>query len=158
MLRRPNRLQTCLTRRLSALKVDREERPDIDAAYMAVCQAMGRNCGWPLNVILTPNLNPFFVQATSPKPADTAQSVCWTLFHKLCRFGKPSVPTWNWSAKTLSAAYKAMENRPQRRQLNEQCLPRVMSIWRLDFDEENGGFGVAPKFPTPHRLLFLMRY
>ena len=42
------------------VKVDREERPDLDADYMAVCQAMGRNCGWPLNVLLTPTLNPFF--------------------------------------------------------------------------------------------------
>ena len=49
------------------VKVDREERPDLDAAYMEVCQAMGRNCGWPLNVIMTPNKNPFFVASYIPK-------------------------------------------------------------------------------------------
>ena len=49
------------------IKVDREERPDLDAAYMAVCQAMGRNCGWPLNVLMTPKLNPFFAQSYIPK-------------------------------------------------------------------------------------------
>ena len=50
-----------------SIKVDREERPDLDAAYMAVCQAMGRNCGWPLNVIMTPDKNPFFVASYIPK-------------------------------------------------------------------------------------------
>ncbi len=49
------------------VKVDREERPDLDAAYMEVCQAMGRNCGWPLNVIMTPDKNPFFVASYIPK-------------------------------------------------------------------------------------------
>ncbi len=49
------------------IKVDREERPDLDAAYMAVCQSMGRNCGWPLNVIMTPDKNPFFVASYIPK-------------------------------------------------------------------------------------------
>ena len=56
-----------LNRAFICVKVDREERPDIDAAYMAVCQAMGRNCGWPLNVILTPTKNPFFVASYIPK-------------------------------------------------------------------------------------------
>jgi uncharacterized protein YyaL (SSP411 family) len=49
------------------IKVDREERPDLDAAYMAVCQTMGRSCGWPLNVILTPTKKPFFVASYIPK-------------------------------------------------------------------------------------------
>ena len=49
------------------VKVDREERPDLDAAYMAVCQAMGRNCGWPLNVVMTPSKKPFFVASYIPK-------------------------------------------------------------------------------------------
>ncbi len=49
------------------IKVDREERPDLDAVYMAVCQAMGRNCGWPLHVIMTPKKNPFFVASYIPK-------------------------------------------------------------------------------------------
>ena len=50
-----------------SVKVDREERPDLDAAYMAVCQAMGRSCGWPLNIIMTPDKNPFFVGSYIPK-------------------------------------------------------------------------------------------
>ena len=49
------------------IKVDREERPDLDASFMAVCQAMGRNCGWPLNVLLTPKLNPFLAANYIPK-------------------------------------------------------------------------------------------
>jgi uncharacterized protein len=49
------------------IKVDREERPDLDAAYMAICQSMGRNCGWPLNVIMSPDKNPFFVASYIPK-------------------------------------------------------------------------------------------
>ncbi len=50
-----------------SIKVDREERPDLDDAYMMVCQTMGRSCGWPLNVIMTPNKNPFFVASYIPK-------------------------------------------------------------------------------------------
>jgi uncharacterized protein YyaL (SSP411 family) len=49
------------------IKVDREERPDLDIAYMKICQIMGRNCGWPLNVIMTPNKNPFFISSYIPK-------------------------------------------------------------------------------------------
>ncbi len=50
-----------------SIKVDREERPDLDGAYMTVCQVMGRSCGWPLNVIMTPDKNPFFVASYIPK-------------------------------------------------------------------------------------------
>ena len=50
-----------------SIKVDREERPDLDGAYMLVCQMMGRSCGWPLNVIMTPDKNPFFVASYIPK-------------------------------------------------------------------------------------------
>ena len=52
------------------IKVDREERPDLDATYMAVCQAMGRSCGWPLNILMTPKMNPFFAASYIPKDSN----------------------------------------------------------------------------------------
>ena len=62
-----NEVADIMNRTFICIKVDREERPDLDTAYMAVCQAMGRNCGWPLNVIMTPDKNPFFVSSYIPK-------------------------------------------------------------------------------------------
>ena len=83
------------------IKVDREERPDLDAAYMAVCQAMGRNCGWPLNILMTPKLNPFFAASYIPKTQpDPAWLACWILFLKSCKYGNCNARNWKLWERT----------------------------------------------------------
>ena len=58
---------TLMNKTFVSIKVDREERPDLDSFYMQVCQEMGRNCGWPLNIIMTPEKHPFFAASFIPK-------------------------------------------------------------------------------------------
>ena len=87
------------------IKVDREERPDLDAAYMAVCQAMGRNCGWPLNILMTPKLNPFFAASYIPKLQQTRLNrACWIWFPKSCKYGNCNARNWKLLEQTSRAA------------------------------------------------------
>lgn len=139
-----------------AIKVDREERPDIDAVYMKVCQTLTGQGGWPLNVFLTPDQKPFFAGTYFPKQSiygrpgfkDVLVSLKQLYDenpNKIERLG-------NQIIETLSE--KTKKNMP----LTEDILDAAFSQLLQNFDPENGGFGHAPKFPAPHQLMFLLRY
>ena len=140
------------------IKVDREERPDLDALYMAVCQAMGRNCGWPLNILITPKLNPFFAQSYIPKHSRTGVIGMLDLVQQVTQMWKMQRAQLEMVGADIKARLQAMEKRTSQAMLGKDVLKDAYDRLNLDFDEENGGFGTAPKFPTPHRLLFLLRY
>ncbi|MGD6933250.1 MAG: thioredoxin domain-containing protein [Candidatus Bathyarchaeia archaeon] len=140
------------------IKVDREERPDIDAAYMAYCQAMGRNCGWPLNVILTPNLNPFFVASYIPKNSRFGTVGLLDLVPQIKQIWKNQRQEMEMVGQDVKRRLAVIENRVSETQLDETVLASAFERLQLDFDDVNAGFYAAPKFPMPHRLLFLMRY
>jgi hypothetical protein len=140
------------------IKVDREERPDLDAAYMAVCQAMGRNCGWPLNILMTPKLNPFFAQSYIPKHSRTGVIGMLDLVPQVTQMWKIQRAQLEMVGADIKARLQVMEKRTPQAMLGKDVLQDAYDRLNLDFDEENGGFGTAPKFPTPHRLLFLLRY
>jgi hypothetical protein len=140
------------------VKVDREERPDLDAAYMAVCQALGRNCGWPLNVLMTPRLNPFFAQSYIPKHSRTGVIGMLDLIPQVMEMWKTQRAQLEMAGADIKARLQIMEKRTPQAMLGKGVLRDAYDRLNLDFDEENGGFGTAPKFPTPHRLLFLLRY
>jgi uncharacterized protein YyaL (SSP411 family) len=140
------------------IKVDREERPDLDAAYMAFCQAMGRNCGWPLNVILTPDLNPFFVASYIPKTSRFTTIGLLDLAPQIVQMWKKQRPELEMVGQDIKRRITVMESRVSQTQLDETVFKVGYEHLQADFDEVNGGFYFAPKFPTPHRLLFLMRY
>jgi len=146
-----------LNRDFISIKVDREERPDIDAVYMSVCQAMTGSGGWPLTILMTPQQKPFFAGTYFPKKgaygrmglADLLErvSLLWTSDREdLIRAG-------NEVTKAINLMQTGREAEPDRK-LVEQAAHQLMRI----FDVKWGGFGNAPKFPTPHNLLFLMRY
>jgi uncharacterized protein YyaL (SSP411 family) len=140
------------------IKVDREERPDIDAAYMTFCQAMGRNCGWPLNIILTPNLNPFFVASYIPKNSRFGTVGMLDLVPQIKQIWKKQRQEMEMVGQDVKRRLAVIENRVSETQLDETVLTSAYEHLQLDFDDVNGGFYAAPKFPMPHRLLFLMRY
>jgi uncharacterized protein YyaL (SSP411 family) len=140
------------------IKVDREERPDIDASYMAYCQAMGRNCGWPLNVILTPALDPFFVASYIPKNSRFGSIGLMDLIPQIMQVWKTQRQQLEMVGSDVKRRIALMENRVSETQLDESVLTAGFEHLEGEFDEDNGGFYAAPKFPTPHRLLFLMRY
>jgi uncharacterized protein YyaL (SSP411 family) len=141
-----------------SIKVDREERPDIDHLYMAVSQMMTGGGGWPLNIIMTPTKRPFFAATYIPKDnrlgrigmieltrrvkemwASRRNEVLQSADHVVGALRKlpDDLPGEPVSSRTLEVAYRDLSER---------------------FDERFGGFSRAPKFPTPHNMLFLLRY
>ena len=140
------------------IKVDREERPDLDAAYMAVCQAMGRNCGWPLNILMTPKLNSFFAASYIPKYSGRGLTGMLDLVPQVMQIWKIQRAQLEIVGADIKGRIDAMEKRTPQKELGKEVLRDAYDRLTLDFDPDNGGFGTAPKFPRPHTLLFLLRY
>lgn len=147
-----------LNRAFICVKVDREERPDVDSVYMSACQAMIGSGGWPLTIITTPKKEPFFAG---------------TYFPRRGRDGMPGLEEvllaveerWRDDRSGLLeqgrhiVAFVRGQNREEGggEARPELLLKRGEAYFRQSFDAENGGFGYAPKFPSPHNLLFLLR-
>lgn len=140
------------------IKVDREERPDLDAQYMAVCQAMGRNCGWPLNVILTPKLNPFFAVSYIPKHTRGGMIGMLDLVPQVTQMWQGQRAQLEMVGSDIKDRIVAMEKRRTQKEIDSTVLQDAYDHLVMDYDEENGGFGSAPKFPMPHKLLYLLRH
>ena len=142
------------------IKVDREERPDLDEIYMNAVQVMTRQGGWPMTVFLTPDLKPFYGGTYYP-PTD--------------RYGRPGFP------KVMEAVAEAFKDKytqvleqadqltaqlnqisnvvdPHEHELTEQLMQNAFQHYRSQFDSHHGGFGNAPKFPPSMGLPFLLRY
>jgi len=141
------------------IKVDREERPDIDNIYMMVCQMMTGRGGWPLTVILTPDRKPFWAGTYIPRDS---------------RYGMIGMETFitqikdAWTTKRMDVVNASLNTTDQLRKfVADQGGQEDLGLPELDmaydqliqrFDPTRGGFGSAPKFPTPHNMLFLLRY
>jgi uncharacterized protein YyaL (SSP411 family) len=145
-----------LNRDFICVKVDREERPDIDHIYMSVCQAVTGQGGWPLTIIMTPEQKPFFAATYIPK--NSGQMVgLMDLLPKVARMWKEQRDTIVASSEKI---YEWMK-KPQTiagGDVNEQLLHEAYAYLADSFDRNYGGFGSAPKFPSPHNLMFLLRY
>jgi len=140
------------------IKVDREERPDVDAVYMAASQMVTGSGGWPLTVIMTPDKKPFFIATYIPKESRPGSLGMLDLIPRIRDL-------WAGERKDLlSAAYQiadALAKSPARLSgttLGEGFLKRGFEHLAATFDAECGGFGGGPKFPSPHNLIFLLRY
>ncbi|MBN1245181.1 thioredoxin domain-containing protein [Candidatus Bathyarchaeota archaeon] len=140
------------------IKVDREERPDLDSAYMAVCQMMGRSCGWPLNIIMTPDKNPFFAASYIPKNSRFGLVGMVDLIPQIEEIWKTRRSDLENLGNDIKRRIEIFEKRTLGDDLGKDVLDDAYEKLSLNFDEQNGGFGRAPKFPTPHNLLFLLRY
>ncbi|UCC27473.1 MAG: thioredoxin domain-containing protein, partial [Candidatus Bathyarchaeota archaeon] len=142
-----------------SIKVDREERPDIDKVYMKACMLMTGSGGWPLTLITTPQKKPFFAGTYLPKTGRAGMGGLVDLLRKVAELWQSD------RGKLVSAAENATEYlvdyvRPKHREeeLTEVALHEAFIRLLDSFDPNNGGFGRRPKFPTPHNLLFLLRY
>lgn len=139
------------------VKVDREERPDIDSVYMAVCQAMTGSGGWPLTIIMTPEKKPFYAATYLPK---TSYNGMMGLTELLVRIGE----LWHNDRQRLLnvgeklAEFAAKDSQSPAATPQRKLIAQGVELLRRSFDPVNGGFGKAPKFPTPHNLLMLLRY
>ncbi|UII24345.1 thioredoxin domain-containing protein [Fulvivirga ligni] len=139
------------------IKVDREERPDVDQIYMDAVQAMGQNGGWPLNVFLTSDQQPFYGGTYFP-PNGWAQVL--TQIAQVYETKREEVEA---SAKELTDAIATSEIikfrlKSDGTDLNREALDSMFQNFSQRFDTEKGGFNRAPKFPMPANWLFLLRY
>ena len=146
-----------LNKNFISVKVDREERPDIDSVYMTVCQAFTGSGGWPMSVFMTWDKKPFFAG---------------TYFPPTPRLGMPSLRdvlnavTMQWdterekllqSAENITDMLKNTES-VKTNKVNGDIVETAAEMLRKSYDSIHGGFGSAPKFPMPHELMFLMYY
>ncbi len=156
-----NEVAALLNKYFVCIKVDREERPDLDQIYMGACQVLTGRGGWPLTVFLTPDKKPFFAGTYFPKSSRFGITGMMELLPRL-------VSLWGEKrAQVIEAGeqlLQATREQGQGRESVEDALPGTELLDRAyrclgdDFDKSHGGFGGAPKFPQPHRLTFLLRY
>ena len=144
-----------LNRSYVPIKVDREERPDVDSVYMQACVAANGSGGWPLTAILTPEQEPFFIGTYFPKENHAGRMGLRFLLSAIAEKWNTDRDELLHTAKEMTAylrqevqAGEVTENLPQK--AAEQLL--------RSYDKEYGGFGWSTKFPSPHNLIFLMEY
>lgn len=140
-----------------SIKVDKEERPDIDNIYMAVCQAMTGSGGWPLTIMMTPEKKPFFSATYIPKESKYGRMGMVDLIKKVDHLWKTDKETLITSAEKLTSRLQNIYEEESEESVDENVLEEAASDLSSMFDDEYGGFGSAPKFPSPHNLLFLLR-
>jgi uncharacterized protein YyaL (SSP411 family) len=140
------------------VKVDREERPDIDDVYMAVCQAMTGLRGWPLSVVITPDAKPFFAATYIPKETRFGRTGMRELIPRIQEAWRHQRPEIDTSASEIVSALRASSPPPSAGDLNASAIQIAYEEAICLFDDVHGGFGSTPKFPTPPSLTFLLRY
>ncbi len=139
-----------------SIKVDKEERPDIDSVYMSVCQTLTGSGGWPTSIFMTPEQKPFFAG---------------TYFPKSTRYGMPGfkelliIIKEKWAeerGELLDSADEIIKVLNKTEKMESEAdidlIESAVNLYKRSYDKKFGGFGTAPKFPSPHNLIFLMSY
>lgn len=140
------------------IKVDREERPDIDSVYMQVCQMMTGSGGWPLTIIMTAQKKPFFAATYIPKTSRFGRAGMVELTAKIGELWSQQRDELLKSANKITSLLQQVSPGAAGEELGKDILAQAYGELTQQFDARYGGFGVAPKFPTPHNLSFLLRY
>ena len=141
------------------IKVDREERPDIDQVYMPAAHALTGTGGWPLTIFMTADKKPFFAASYIPKESRYGMTGLLDLVPRISKVWQTQRQELeNAGDQVLEALQSAAKTPPKEGELGEAALDDAYNTFFRVFDGENGGFGDAPKFPTPHNLIFLLRY
>ncbi|MBM3133017.1 MAG: thioredoxin domain-containing protein [Chloroflexi bacterium] len=141
-----------------SIKVDREERPDIDGVYMTVCQMMTGGGGWPLSILMTPEKKPFFAATYIPKESRFGRIGMLDLIPRIREIWATRRSEVEESAAKIASSIQHLSPNASGEELSGHVLSLAFDQLAGRFDALHGGFGTAPKFPTPHILLFLLRY
>ncbi len=147
-----------MNRAFVCIKVDREERPDIDNIYMTVCQIILGRGGWPLNIIMTPNMKPFFAGTYIPKNSRFSQTGMLELVPRIEEIWNRQHEEVLESAEKITSTIQNMISESAGECIGESIIEEAYEELLTSFDNEYGGFERAPKFPTPHKIFFLLRY
>ena len=143
-----------LNRYFIAVKVDREERPDIDSVYMSVCQAFTGSGGWPMNIFMTWDKKPFLAGTYFPSEARYGMPAFSDLLRGVAEHWYSGRKEFLRTADQIIAHLRQSNAGGDSKDTDDLC-GRAVGMFRESFDEAYGGFGSAPKFPMPHNLLFL---
>ncbi|KUO78362.1 MAG: hypothetical protein APF81_02870 [Desulfosporosinus sp. BRH_c37] len=172
-----------LNRYFVSIKVDREERPDVDHLYMEFCQVLTGSGGWPLTIIMTPEKKPFFAGTYFPKTErygrpglmelsaqvgtlwntsegklrESADEIVSAVHSGRTKTNKPTIPA-SPLERDISLHNGKNSVSETLQTWGEQIIKTAYNNLARSFDARYGGFGQAPKFPTPHTLTFLLRY
>jgi hypothetical protein len=147
-----------INRHFIAIKIDREERPDLDNTYMAVCQMMTGSGGWPLNLVLTPEKKPFFAATYIPKTARMGMAGLTTILEKIAELWLTDRARLLQTGEEVQQALLRFEQgATSSRPLSDAPLRQAFEQYAQTFDKHDAGFGNAPKFPAPHNLSLLLR-
>lgn len=141
-----------------AIKVDREERPDIDTVYMNICQAETGQGGWPLTVFMTPSQRPFFIGTYFPKHRRYGTPGLIEILREIARRWRGEREAFERRGIGLAQRTQRSYHRAGEVEIGKDILQKAVSLFTWIFDQQNGGFGTAPKFPAAHQLIFLLRY
>jgi uncharacterized protein YyaL (SSP411 family) len=147
-----------LNQQFVSIKVDREERPDVDRVYMTFVQATTGSGGWPMSVWLTPDLKPFYGGTYFPPASKWGRPGFVDILNEIARVWKAERSKVVDSAEALTARLKSLETaKPLWTLPTADALATTLNQFKESFDQRNGGFGDAPKFPRPSELLLLLR-
>jgi len=140
-----------------AIKVDREERPDLDHLYMAVTQGLTGSGGWPMTVVMTPDRKPFFAGTYFPRESGYGRPGMMDLLPRLMEAWHDQREEGVSSAEEITSWLHDNAGSGPARELDLDTLHEAYRALARNFDPAAGGFGQEPKFPSPHNLRFLLR-
>jgi uncharacterized protein len=141
-----------------SIKVDREERPDLDHVYMTICQMLTGSGGWPMTILMTPDKKPFFAGTYIPRTSRFGRVGMVELIPRISEIWMNRREEVLESSEKILGALKSTDAVSPGPPLDEPLLRKAFEEMSKRFDPEKGGFSAAPKFPTPHNLLFLLRF
>ena len=146
-----------LNRDFIAIKVDREERPDIDNVYMTVTQALTGSGGWPMTIFMTPDKKPFYAGTYFPKNQRWGRPGMMELLPKIAAAWQTDRQKVLTSADQITQHIVRLSSQQPGTKLDPEVLGQARQYFAQAYDPEYGGFGKSPKFPSPHQLNFLLR-
>ena len=141
-----------------SIKVDREERPEIDHVYMSVCRAMTGRGGWPLTIIMTPDKEPFFSGTYFPKNSRGNRPGMMQLIPSIAKNWQQDRENLFGNISKIMDYLKRTNTKSMGDFPDESVLKDGFSQFLKRYDHEYGGFGKAPKFPSPQDFIFLLKY
>ncbi len=150
-----------LNRHFISIKVDKEERPDIDSIYMSVCQAFTGSGGWPTSIFMTADQKPFLAGTYFPKHTKGRMlglRELLTVIHEKWTTDRSVLLQQAESVIAHLQQRSAADDIPSASAGSADLTDTAAALYQQIYDRQNGGFGQAPKFPTPHNILFLLTY
>lgn len=141
-----------------SVKVDREERPDIDSVYMSVCQTLTGGGGWPMSIFMTPLQKPFFAGTYFPPESDRGMTGFKDILLAIARKWQQDQEELIQSADKILSYIADVPEEAVHDDIDRELPEKAAELLFESFDMTNGGFGDAPKFPMPFNLIFLSLY